>query len=180
MANITESVFNVTPAYRICVVVCLLFCAGFEGDIRLVDGASPNEGRVEVYHNNAWGTVCDDGWDINDATVVCRQLGFDFAVSAHGFSAFGTGTGPIHYDDVDCLGTEERLTNCSHNGIGIHNCIHFEDAGVVCGGKLRNCMAPSLLCSCIYWCLYVWEIGLGSDVRSCGKDCECPSRLCDN
>ena len=134
--------------YRICVVVCLLFCAGnAEGDIRLVDGASPNEGRVEVYHNNAWGTVCDDGWDINDATVVCRQLGFDFAVSAHGFSAFGLGTGPIHYDEVGCLGTEERLTNCSHNGIGIHDCIHFEDAGVVCGGKLRNCMAPSLLCS---------------------------------
>ena len=136
------------PLFSTLIVLCLSTCAApAEGDIRLVGGASPNEGRVEVYHNGEWGTVCDDRWDINDASVVCRQAGFDFAVSANGFSTFGSGTGPIHYDEVACTGSEARLSECPHNGIGVHDCIHFEDAGVVCGGKLKNgscmlCCAP--------------------------------------
>ena len=87
---------------------------------------------MEVYHNGAWGTVCDDDWDINDANVVCRQLGYTSATAASEGAAFGEGSGPIHYDNVACTGTEARLADCSHLGIGIHNCGHSEDAGVVC------------------------------------------------
>ena len=89
-------------------------------------------GRVEVYINGTWGTVCDDGWSITDADVVCRQLGYDGAKRAHTQAIYGEGTGPIYYDDVACTGSEARLVNCSHSGFGIHNCQHSEDAGVEC------------------------------------------------
>ena len=95
-------------------------------------GTTDNEGRVEVYHNSTWGTVCDDDWDITDANVVCRQLNYSGATSAPGLAHFGEGSGPIYYDDVACNGTEELLVDCSHPGIGSHNCVHGEDAGVVC------------------------------------------------
>ena len=85
-----------------------------------------------MYHNDAWGTVCDDRWDINDANVVCRQLGYSRATSASENAAFGEGSGPIYYDEVACTGTEARLTDCEHPGVGVHDCGHTEDAGVVC------------------------------------------------
>ena len=87
---------------------------------------------MEVFHDGAWGTVCDDSWDINDANVVCRQLGYNRATSSSEGAAFGEGSGPIHYDEVACTGTEARLADCSHLGIGRHDCGHSEDAGVVC------------------------------------------------
>ena len=55
----------------------------------MVDGNSPEEGRVEVYHNGEWGSICDDGWDINDAKVVCLELGFQRALAAVGYGTFG-------------------------------------------------------------------------------------------
>ena len=50
-----------------------------EGDVRLADGANQYEGRVEICHNNVWGTVCDDFFDRRDSAVVCRQLGYSYA-----------------------------------------------------------------------------------------------------
>ena len=99
--------------------------------VRLVDG-SYNEGRVEVYDNGAWGTVCDDGWDINDADVVCRQLGFPVALNAYRKARYGQGTGPILLDDVSCLGDESSLFLCNHRGLENHNCDHSKDASVQC------------------------------------------------
>ncbi|KAI8495113.1 hypothetical protein Bbelb_270990 [Branchiostoma belcheri] len=118
-------------------VVCIL-------DIRLVGGSSSIEGRVEVFHNGQWGTVCDDNWGLNDAHVVCRQLGYTSAAAARASAAFGQGSGPIWLDDVRCDGSQTTITGCGHNGWGSHNCGHSEDAGVVCisirlvGGSSSN------------------------------------------
>ena len=104
------------------------------GDVRLVGGNSSNEGRVEVYYNRRWQTVCDDYWDIADAHVVCRQLGYRGAVTAHPRAHFGQGTGSILLDDLRCNSNESSILKCRHRGVNIHNCGHSEDAGVECKG----------------------------------------------
>ena len=103
-----------------------------EGTIRLVDGLSSSEGRVEISFNGEWGTVCDDAWDIDDANVVCRSLGFAGAFEAVSSAGFGEGTGTIVLDDVNCSGNESSILECSNRGLGVHNCGHAEDAGVRC------------------------------------------------
>ncbi|XP_076608395.1 scavenger receptor cysteine-rich domain-containing protein DMBT1-like [Chaetodon auriga] len=120
-------------------------CSGVK--IRLAgSGSTRCSGRVEIYYNSAWGTVCDDSWDLNDAKVVCRYLGCGTALSAHQSAHFGEGTGQIWLDDVACSGSEMSLTECQHAGFGTHNCGHGEDAGVVCSdGRIR--LAGSTRCS---------------------------------
>ena len=103
--------------------------------VRLVNGSSYSEGRVEVYYNNQWGTVCDDGWDDTDAGVVCRQLGFGSSGTAIGSAGFGQGSGSILLDSVTCNGSEPILARCGHLGVNIiRSCSHAEDAGVRCSG----------------------------------------------
>ena len=102
--------------------------------IQLVGGSGPHEGRVEVYHNGTWGTVCDDDWDLQDATVVCHQLGYVSATAALGSARFGAGSGPILFSELDCIGNESIITECHHLLPGVHNCNHSEDVGVVCEG----------------------------------------------
>ena len=126
------------------------------GDIRLVSGSTALEGRVEICDSQAWGTVCDDFWSAVDAGVACVQLGYQrtgilqlccfvfhmynyyyCTIGATAFSNafFGQGTGRILLDNLGCVGTETRLVDCRHNGIGIENCVHAEDAGLRCVGK---------------------------------------------
>ncbi|XP_067848191.1 HHIP-like protein 1 [Heptranchias perlo] len=104
------------------------------GAVRLVDEhGRTDRGRVEIYINGVWGTVCDDLWDSRSAAVVCRQLGFPFAIKAYRRAEFGQGSGPILLDDVECEGNERSLLQCRHSDVGTTNCSHQEDAGVVCG-----------------------------------------------
>uniref|UniRef100_A0A3B5MWJ2 SRCR domain-containing protein n=1 Tax=Xiphophorus couchianus TaxID=32473 RepID=A0A3B5MWJ2_9TELE len=111
-------------------------------------------GRVEIYHNGEWGTVCDDGWDNNDANVVCKQLGCGPPFIVHASAYFGEGTGKIWLDDVGCSGNEKSLSECYHRGFGTHNCEHVEDAGVTCYRKsvfLKQIwLVPASCCSHTY------------------------------
>ncbi|XP_033101998.1 deleted in malignant brain tumors 1 protein-like [Anneissia japonica] len=114
--------------------VAALECEGAT-KIRLANGNTPLEGRVELFYNGEWGTICDDGWDYFDAVVACRHLG-NYAVksssSAKCCGAYGAGTGTIHLDNLGCTGTEARIEDCIHSGWGSHNCGHHEDSGVTC------------------------------------------------
>ena len=90
-----------------------------------------------MYHNGEWGTVCDNGWDLNDAQVVCNQLGFEKATAAIHNAFFGQAIGPIWLDEVNCVGTEATIGNCSHRGWGVHYfCNHREDASVRCSSGM--------------------------------------------
>ncbi|XP_045896192.1 galectin-3-binding protein A-like [Micropterus dolomieu] len=103
-----------------------------EGDVRLSGSQSVSEGRVEVYHEGKWGTVCDDGWDMAEAQVVCRQLHFPRAKSVVIGKDYGQASGPIWLDDMTCKGTENYLSACAFKSWGVTDCSHKEDVGVIC------------------------------------------------
>ncbi|KAI8496818.1 scavenger receptor [Branchiostoma belcheri] len=102
--------------------------------IRLIGGSGPNEGRVEVRPEDSmnWGTVCHNRFNMDDADVVCRMLGYPNAIQVQNDAYFGQGTGPIYMDDLRCDGNETSLFSCSYAGWTIHDCDHGQDAGVVC------------------------------------------------
>ena len=108
--------------------------------IRLAGGAGDHEGRVEVFHSGAWGTVCDDYWDNRDADVACRMAGYEAGSveNAGQFLRAHFGEGPLEkiwLDDLQCRGGEESLFDCPRArnlAVGEHNCGARENVGVRC------------------------------------------------
>uniref|UniRef100_A0A3Q3WY76 Soluble scavenger receptor cysteine-rich domain-containing protein SSC5D n=1 Tax=Mola mola TaxID=94237 RepID=A0A3Q3WY76_MOLML len=98
--------------------------------IRLV-GPSRCAGRVEIYHRDSWGTVCDDQWSLANANVVCRELNCGTVLEAKKSAFFGEGKDEIWLDDVQCTGNEPSIFKCTHRPFGENNCGHGEDAGVL-------------------------------------------------
>ncbi|KAL1275599.1 hypothetical protein QQF64_035222 [Cirrhinus molitorella] len=100
--------------------------------LRLSGGEGRCSGRLEVYHNAVWGSVCDDQWDISDAQVVCRQLGCGAALRADGNSVFGAGEGVVWLNRVECRGNEIHLWDCPLSLKNHTDCSHKEHAGLTC------------------------------------------------
>uniref|UniRef100_A0A3Q3B0F5 SRCR domain-containing protein n=1 Tax=Kryptolebias marmoratus TaxID=37003 RepID=A0A3Q3B0F5_KRYMA len=91
-------------------------------------------GIVEVNLHGQWGTVCDDGWDMRAANVVCLELGCGFAEFSHD-AKFGPGSGMIALNSVTCTGHESSLIHCDLSLNKNSFCTHENDAGVKCTGR---------------------------------------------
>lgn len=115
--------------------ISFMFLKGAQ-DLRLVNGWNRCVGRVEVWHEGAWGTVCDDHFTMNNAHVVCRQLGCGEGKTVFGWSYFGNGSGDIALDQVNCTGSEDYLWDCSHAEWYVNDCGHNEDVSILCSGNI--------------------------------------------
>uniref|UniRef100_A0A8C2BUY5 Soluble scavenger receptor cysteine-rich domain-containing protein SSC5D n=1 Tax=Cyprinus carpio TaxID=7962 RepID=A0A8C2BUY5_CYPCA len=104
---------------------------------RLVSGINSCSGRVQVLYNGMWGTVCDDGWDLSEAAVVCREIGCGDAIEVKSSAYFGEGSGQIWMDGVNCSGNESALSKCEYHELELNDCNHSEDVGVICQSVLR-------------------------------------------
>ena len=108
-------------------------------NIHLNGGRTPFKGRVVVYQGGSWGNICDRNWDINDAKVVCNQLGYGNAIKAIRGGVFTPGTSTLMMSNVDCVGHETAISFCTHNGWrNVGSCTHANDAGVACSGNIYS------------------------------------------
>uniref|UniRef100_W5LVM0 SRCR domain-containing protein n=1 Tax=Lepisosteus oculatus TaxID=7918 RepID=W5LVM0_LEPOC len=114
--------------------VLVLHSSASSSDVRLVNGASPCEGTVEIHYKGEWGTVGSNWWDLKNAAVVCRQLGCGSAVSAPGGAHFGPGSGSVLLSWVKCSGSESALRDCRKDEVKQYNYPH-EDSEVRCSGR---------------------------------------------
>lgn len=93
---------------------------------------------MEVLHNDQWGTVCDDAWDVSDATVVCKEMGCGTPAAVRTGAYYGEGMGSVWMEDVTCAGNESTVKLCPSKGLGTANCSHTQDAGVSCRSRLKS------------------------------------------
>ena len=100
--------------------------------LRLADGETSRDGRVEIYHNGRWGTVCPDNWDVNEVRVVCKYLGYSGEGAVQ--NTFQGGGGPVWISGLNCTGNETNIAECDHVGWEISDpgCNYAIQAGLTC------------------------------------------------
>ena len=101
-------------------------------NLRLVGGVTENSGRLEILYGGVWGTICGIGWDLDDADVACRQLGFRGVLMLLGNDMIPVGEGVVWLEGVGCHGNESRLSECVLSGWGLSQCDHDQDIGITC------------------------------------------------
>lgn len=114
-----------------------LFFSTVSDNVRLAGGPGRCTGRVEVKHQGQWGTVCNAGWNLSAAKVVCQQLGCGRAILTQRCCNEATqGQGTIWLTQVSCSGQEPSLWDCPSGHWGKNNCTHEEDTWVECEGNV--------------------------------------------
>ena len=116
-----------------------------EGSVKLVGGAQPHEGLIEMFLFGQWGTLCrpnnvyiQNNWTLSNASTICQYLGYPGATAAlsRAIYAFQKGSGPTwNVNFEDCAGNKVNLTQCSRS-IGSRLCSESEVVGVICTGRL--------------------------------------------
>ena len=130
----------------------------FQARVRLRAGAVPSSGRLEVFHDGEWGTVCGDSLDftVSDATVACLSMGFGSAKHIASKGTVGRGFDRVWLNKLDCSGEEPSLEECSHPGFGVlkdYWCErHYDDVGLIC-----NYPQDGLDCDPKVRCFFVWS-----------------------
>ena len=123
-------------------IICSLFLSELKLDFKDDD----DYGRLKIFHQGEWGTVCNDKFDDVAATVACKQMGHQRGIAYEGNKEYKypstfhgsqtsdptTKAGPIWLDDVSCLGDEHKLAECDHSGWLINDCSHKEDVWIKC------------------------------------------------
>lgn len=107
----------------------------FPGNVKLSDGPHRCAGRVDIFDKGQWGTVCGESWDINDATVVCRQLNCERAHKITKMTEYGLGVGQTGIEQIECSGRESTLSQCPQRPYRGRTCNTTAKAGVICTGE---------------------------------------------
>uniref|UniRef100_A0A4W4DYJ7 SRCR domain-containing protein n=1 Tax=Electrophorus electricus TaxID=8005 RepID=A0A4W4DYJ7_ELEEL len=135
--------------------------------VRLADGGSRCAGRGEVFHRGQWGTVCAEGGNPLAAVVVCRELGCGELRSVT--AGYTPGSGPIWMSHVDCSGTETTLKHCGSLGWGEHNCLHDDDAELIC--SVFAIFLPEIYLELLYLSEWGSVCGASWDMRAASVLC---------
>ncbi|XP_076080008.1 adhesion G protein-coupled receptor B2-like [Mytilus galloprovincialis] len=140
------------------------------GDLRLVGSNGPRGGRLEVYYNHQWGTVCHDNFDVVSARVACRQLMYS-TNEVEIYTAGGASSNTkIWMDEVRCNGDYLRLEDCRRNSWGSNDCSHSDNIGIKCLGK---CVVGKNWGEWSAWSLCSTSCGNGNQVRR--RRCNSPT-----
>ncbi|XP_071959217.1 macrophage scavenger receptor types I and II-like [Antedon mediterranea] len=118
--------------YHIAILLVLLTVgSNVAYDIRLVNGNSKHEGRVEILVDGSWGTICDTNWWVAESDAVCKKLGYEHGSHTYKGAHFGEGPDQILFYSVNCSKGMD-FDDCHFEPTSIQPCSHHRDVGVKC------------------------------------------------
>ena len=138
------------------IITVILHLSLSDLNLRLAGAPISNAGRVEVYYTGVWGTISGYYWDINDAHVVCRQLGYPGAISYGWRNQFGAGTGPIWFQNVRCLGNESSFSECSKDVYADPNSHSANVATALCKLQYQPGEKKNVIFTYLFVCLFIY------------------------